>query len=68
MWWVDSPAQDGGLTEVGHALQAELDIDEGDVDRSDVIRLVLQLGFKEAAPNSFEAVLEAAREQATKRL
>lgn len=56
------------MKEVGHALQRELDLDERDVDRSEVLRLALRLGFKEAAPETFEAVREAARTQATKGL
>ncbi|MFC7164823.1 hypothetical protein [Halospeciosus flavus] len=47
---------------------APLDLEEGDVDRSEILRLALRLGFQEAAPNEFESVREAAREQATKGL
>jgi hypothetical protein len=56
------------MTDVGHALQRQLDLDEGDVDRSEILRLALRLGFQEAAPKEFEAVREAARKQATKGL
>jgi hypothetical protein len=56
------------LEDVGHALQRQLDIEEGDVDRSEILRLALRLGFQEAAPKEFEAVREAARKQATKSL
>jgi len=56
------------LGEVGHALQRQLDLEEGDVDRSEILRLALRLGFQEAAPQEFEAVREAARKQATKGL
>lgn len=56
------------LEEVGHALQRELDLDERDVDRSEVLRLALRLGFKEAAPETFEAVRDATREHAVKGL
>ena len=56
------------MDDVGHALQRQLDLDEGEVDRSDILRLALRLGFQEAAPHEFEAVREAAREQATKEL
>ncbi|MFC6943245.1 hypothetical protein ACFQE8_25365 [Salinirubellus sp. GCM10025818] len=56
------------LEEVGHALQRELDLDEHDVERSEVLRLALRLGFKKAAPEAFEAVREAAQQQATKGL
>jgi hypothetical protein len=53
---------------VGHALQRQLDLDEDDVDRSEVLRLALRLGFQEAAPDQFEALREAVRKQATKGL
>lgn len=56
------------LTEVGHALQQQLDVEQGEVDRSELLRLALRLGLQEAAPQEFEAVREAAREQATKGL
>jgi len=56
------------LEDVGHALQRQLDLDESDVDRSEVLRLGLRLGFQEAAPDEFEAIREAARKQATKGL
>jgi len=56
------------IEDVGHALQHQLDIDESDVDRSEVLRLGLRLGFQEAAPDEFEAIREAARKQATKDL
>lgn len=56
------------MDDVGHALQRQLDLDETDVDRSDILRLALRLGFREAAPKEFEALREAARKQATKGL
>ncbi len=56
------------LEDVGHSLQQRLGIDESEVGRSEVLRLALRLGFQEAAPDEFEAVREAAREQATKGL
>lgn len=56
------------LDEVGHALQRRLGLDEGDVDRSEILRLALRLGFQEAAPTELEAVREAVREEATKGL
>lgn len=56
------------LETVGHALQSELGLDEGDVDRSDVVRLALRLGFREAAPDTFESARDAVQEQATKGL
>ena len=56
------------LTEVGHALQQRLDLDEDDVERQDVVRLALRLGLREAAPKQFETLTEAVRKQATKGL
>lgn len=56
------------MADVGHALQRQLDLEEEGVDRSDILRLALRLGFREAAPKEFEAVREAARKQATKGL
>lgn len=56
------------LEDVGHALQRELDLEEDNIDRSELLRLALRLGFQEAAPKEFEAVREAARKQATKGL
>jgi hypothetical protein len=56
------------MNDVGHALQRRLDREEEDVDRSDILRLALRLGFREAAPEELEAVREAARKQATKGL
>lgn len=56
------------MDDVGHALQRQLGLDEGEVDRSDILRFALRLGFQEAAPDEFEAIREAARKQATKGL
>lgn len=56
------------MDDVGHALQRQLDIEEEDVDRSEILRLALRLGFREGAPKEFEAVREAARKRATKGL
>lgn len=56
------------LDAVGHGLQAQLDIEENDVDRSVILRLALRVGFQEAAPEQFEAVRDAVRKQATKGL
>lgn len=50
----------GRMDEVGHALQDRLDLERDEVDRSEVLRLALRLGFREAAPEEFEAVREAA--------
>ena len=51
---------------VGHSLQQQLDVDTTAVDRSEVLRLALRVGFQEAAPDEFDAVREAVRKQATK--
>lgn len=56
------------LEAVGHALQQELDINERDVDRSEVLRLGLRVGFKQAAPEEFDAIRGAVQTQATKEL
>jgi hypothetical protein len=56
------------LEAVGHGLQEQLDIEADDVDRSEVLRLALRVGFQEAAPEQFEAVRDAVRKQATKGL
>lgn len=56
------------MEDVGHALQRQLDLEEEEVDRSEIIRFALRLGFREAAPKGFEAIREAARKQATKDL
>ena len=61
-------ANPGHLDAVGHGLQEKLDIEDGDIDRSAVLRLALRVGFQEAAPEQFEAVREAVRKQATKGL
>lgn len=57
------------LEHVGDGLQDQLGLDtDADVDRSEVLRLALRLGFQEAAPSEYDAVREAVREQATKEL
>jgi len=56
------------MEDVGQALQQRLDIDVGDADRSDILRLALRLGFQEAAPDEFDAVREAVGKQATRGL
>jgi hypothetical protein len=52
------------LETVGAALQESLeeDIDAEAVDRSEVLRLALRLGFREAAPEYLAAAREAVRE------
>jgi hypothetical protein len=56
------------MEDVGHALQQRLDVDEGEADRSEILRLALRLGLEEAAPEVVEALRDAVREQATKGL
>lgn len=56
------------LQAVGQSLQRRLDLEEDDVDRSEVLRLALRLGFQEGAPEEFDAVREAVQKQATKKL
>jgi len=56
------------MEDVGQALQQRLDVDVGEADRSDILRLALRLGFQEAAPDEFDAVREAVGKQATKGL
>lgn len=56
------------MDEVGRALQKRLDVDEGDIDRSEILRLALRLGFQEAASEEFDAVREAVRDHATRNL
>lgn len=54
---------------VGEALAAELDSEIGDdVERSEVLRMALRLGFREAAPEHIETLREAVREQAVNSL
>jgi hypothetical protein len=52
------------LEAVGAALQESLDedVDAEAVDRSEVLRLALRLGFREAAPEYLDAAREAVRE------
>lgn len=56
------------MEEVGHTLQQQLDVDESDVDRSEILRLALRLGFQEGASEEFDAVREAVQEHATRNL
>ncbi|QSW98181.1 hypothetical protein SAMN06269185_0309 [Natronoarchaeum philippinense] len=56
------------LDDVGHRLQDELDVDQEDVDRSEVIRLALRLGLGTAAPEAMKATREAVSDKATKNL
>jgi len=61
----DNPDQ---LEAVGHSLQQRLGTDTAEIDRSEVLRLALRLGFQEAAPEEFDAVRDAVQKHATKRL
>lgn len=56
------------MASVGEGLQRRLDLEDGEVNRSEILRLALRLGFKEAAPDELEAVRNAAGEHATKQL
>lgn len=56
------------MEEVGHTLQQQLDVDESEVDRSEILRLALRLGFQEGASEEFDAVREAVQEHATRNL
>jgi uncharacterized protein (DUF1778 family) len=56
---------------VGHALREALgraDDDDSDVDRSEVLRLALRLGFAEAAPEYLDTLREAIGDHAADRL
>jgi len=53
---------------VGEALAAELETDVDEVDRSNILRLALRVGFRNAAPDEFDALRTAVREHATKTL
>ena len=56
------------MTAVGESLQHRLDREQEEVDRSEILRLALRLGFKEAAPDDLNAVRDAAGEHATNQL
>ena len=61
----DNPDQ---MEAVGHSLQQRLGTDTAEIDRSEVLRLALRLGFQEAAPEEFDAVRDAVQKHATKGL
>lgn len=64
----DNPAD---MTRIGNALRETLDLDtddDGDVDRSEVLRLALRVGLREAAPEDIETVRKAVRDHATRGL
>lgn len=56
------------MASVGEGLQQQLNVDRDAVDRSEILRLALRLGFKEAAPDELDAVRDAAGEHATNQL
>lgn len=57
------------MARVGDSLREALDVDsDDDVDRSDVIRLALRLGLREAAPKEMETVRKAVQDRATRGL
>lgn len=59
------------MTRVGNALRETLDSDtdtDDDVGRSEIIRLALRVGLREATPEDIETVRKAVRDYATRRL
>lgn len=52
--------------EIGDALRRQLDIDsdEEPIERSELVRYALRLGFKQAAPDTVETLREAVRDHA----
>jgi hypothetical protein len=56
------------MDDVGHALQQRLDVEETEIDRSEILRLALRLGFREGATDEFESVREAVEEHASRGL
>jgi hypothetical protein len=63
------------MTRVGNALRETLDSDSDtdtdtndDVGRSEIIRLALRVGLREATPEDIETVRKAVRDYATRRL
>jgi len=56
------------MNAVGERLQQRLDREPGEIDRSELLRLTLRLGFKEVASDEFDAVRDAASEHATNQL
>lgn len=55
------------MNEVGQGLQRRLDMEGEEIDRSEILRLALRLGFREAAPDQYDAIREAAQKRAAKR-
>lgn len=56
------------LERVGERLQAALDTDAGQIDRSELLRLALRLGFREGAPEAMDALRDAVREHSVEDL
>lgn len=56
------------MNAVGERLQQRLDREPDEIDRSELLRLTLRLGFKEVASDEFDAVRDAASEHATNQL
>ncbi|MFC6964431.1 hypothetical protein [Halocatena marina] len=55
--------------EVGDALRRQLDIDGDEpVDRSELVRFALRLGFRQAAPDKFETLKESVQKHVTQDL
>lgn len=56
--------------EIGTALRRQLDIetDAETIDRSELVRYALRLGFKQADPDTFEILRESVQEHATQDL
>lgn len=55
--------------EVGESLRRQLDIDEeSEIDRSELVRYALRLGFRQVDPDKFETLKESVREHATQGL
>ena len=63
----EQPAQQ---RDVGEALRRQLDLAETDepIERSELVRYALRLGFKQAAPEKFTTLREAVQEHATQDL
>lgn len=56
------------LESVGANLQQRFDIESEELDRSELLRLALRVGFTEAAPDEFDAVRDAVGEHAKNQL
>lgn len=56
------------MESVGAKLQQRLDVEPEEIDRSELLRLTLRVGFTEAAPDEFDAVRDAVGEHAKNQL